>query len=128
PKQPADQPADRPDRPDRAAPKDPASGSTPSAEPAPAGADPTGPAPVAGSAPRPGQKVPFAGPRGTIHRGELIQLLDKQPAAFLRNVDSEPGFESGRFRGWRILSFYPGDTRFAGIDLYKGDVVTRINS
>src|SRR5207248_3100347 len=57
--------------------------------------------------------VPYAGPRGTIRRPELIRLLDANPAAFLRRVDSERRFESGRFRGWHINAFFTGDTRFS---------------
>ncbi|MCS6911975.1 MAG: hypothetical protein RMK29_01260 [Myxococcales bacterium] len=70
---------------------------------------------------------PSAGRQGTILRAELLRILDQSPALFLRQVDSEPRFEGGRFRGWYIHSFFPGDPRFVGIDLMRGDVVTRIN-
>lgn len=71
--------------------------------------------------------VAYAGPRGNIRRADLMGFLDRSPASFLRNVTSEPRVEGGRFRGWTLVSFYPGDPRFVGIDLQQGDVITRIN-
>lgn len=94
----------------------------PDAEPPPA---PLSIDPAPASAP--GARVPFAGPKGTIRRTELVAVLEHRPAAFLRKVDSEPHLENGRFRGWAIRSFFPGDPRFSSIDLQRGDVVTRIN-
>lgn len=72
-------------------------------------------------------RVAYAGARGTIRRGDLVRMLDQSPALFLRRVDSEPRFEAGRFRGWQINAVFPGDPRFAGIDVRRGDVVTRVN-
>jgi hypothetical protein len=72
-------------------------------------------------------RVAYAGARGTIPRGELVRMLDQSPALFLRRVDSEPRFEGGRFRGWQIKSVFADDPRFSGIDVRKGDVVTRVN-
>lgn len=71
--------------------------------------------------------VPYAGPRGAIRRAELVRFLERPPAVFLRNVTSEPRFEGGRFRGWTLMSFFPGDPRFTGIDLRQGDVILRVN-
>lgn len=98
---------------------DPMKKEAPRAAPQPPGT-PTVPA-----APR--GRVAYAGARGQIRRQELMSVLDKSPAAFLRRVESEPHIEARRFRGWRIVSFYPGDKRFEDIDLQSGDVVTRIN-
>jgi type II secretory pathway component PulC len=42
-------------------------------------------------------------------------------------VQTEPRFAKGHFHGWRLVSFYPGDARFAGVDLQAGDVITRVN-
>lgn len=72
-------------------------------------------------------RVSYAGARGTIRRQELLTVLDRSPAAFLRSVESEPHIEARRFRGWRIVSFFASDPRFGDIDLRSGDVVTRIN-
>ena len=64
---------------------------------------------------------------GAIPRAELTKVLDKSPGYFLQQVQTEPRFNHGRFHGWRLVSFFPGDARFAGVDLQAGDVVTRIN-
>jgi hypothetical protein len=88
------------------------------------------PAPLAtdqDAASAPGSRIPYAGPKGTIRRTDLVSFLEHRPAAFLRMVDSEPHLENGRFRGWTIRSFFPGDPRFSSIDLKRGDVVTRVN-
>ena len=64
---------------------------------------------------------------GAIRRAELAKVLDASPGYFLQHVQTEPRFAHGRFHGWRVVSFFPGDSRFAGIDLQAGDVVTRVN-
>lgn len=74
-----------------------------------------------GRAPRPD------GPPGIISRRDLAAVLDQSPGYFLQHVQTEPHFQRGRFHGWRLVSFFPGDARFAGVDLQAGDVVTRIN-
>jgi type II secretory pathway component PulC len=60
-------------------------------------------------------------------RGELVKVLDASPGLFLQHVVTEPQLANGRFVGWRLVSFFPGDARFAGVDLQAGDVVTRVN-
>jgi type II secretory pathway component PulC len=64
---------------------------------------------------------------GAIRHIELAKVLDASPGTFLQHVQTEPRFAHGRFHGWRVVSFYPGDARFAGVDLQAGDVVTRVN-
>ena len=64
---------------------------------------------------------------GAIPRAELAKVLDASPGYFLQHVQTEPRFAKGRFHGWRLVSFFPGDARFAGVDLQAGDVVTRVN-
>ena len=64
---------------------------------------------------------------GAIRRAELAKVLDASPGFFLQHVQTEPRFAHGRFHGWRLVSFFPGDARFAGVDLQAGDVVTRVN-
>jgi len=64
---------------------------------------------------------------GVIPRAELDQVLSGSPGTFLQHVDSEPRFQSGKFAGWRLVAFFPGDARFAGVDLRAGDVVKRVN-
>jgi type II secretory pathway component PulC len=64
---------------------------------------------------------------GAISRAELARVLDASPGYFLQQVQTEPRFAHGHFHGWRLVSFFPGDARFAGVDLQAGDVVTRVN-
>ncbi len=108
-------------------------------EPPPAGQATAAPAPAAdreaprfvdpgsGATARASGPVRYAGPAGMIPRKQLLTFLDTRPAIFLRNVESEPRIDGGRFRGWRIVSFYAGDPRFRDIDLLSGDVVTKVN-
>jgi type II secretory pathway component PulC len=67
------------------------------------------------------------GTPGVIPRAELDQVLSASPGAFLQHVDSEPKFQAGKFAGWKLVTFFPGDGRFAGVDLHAGDVVKRVN-
>jgi S1-C subfamily serine protease len=64
---------------------------------------------------------------GVISRVDLIPFLDAAPGRFLQHVQPEPRFAGGRFHGWRLLTFFPGDPRFAGVDLQAGDVVLTVN-
>ncbi|MDB4968449.1 MAG: hypothetical protein JWN44_4138 [Myxococcales bacterium] len=72
-------------------------------------------------------ETPLSSGPGVIPRTALSQVLDASPGYFLQHVQTEPRFAAGHFRGWRVVSFFPGDTRFAGVDLQAGDVVTRVN-
>jgi hypothetical protein len=71
-------------------------------------------------------RPPGAG-TGTISRAELNKVLDAAPGRFLQHVQTEPRFVGGRFRGWKLAAFFPGDARFAGVDLRAGDVVLTVN-
>ena len=82
--------------------------------------------------PSKGKKQPASKPSsqaapGAIPRTELARVLDESPGYFLQHVQTEPRFTHGRFVGWRLVSFFPGDARFAGVDLQAGDVITRVN-
>jgi hypothetical protein len=68
-----------------------------------------------------------ASSHGTVRRAELVEVLDAHPGTFLRHVQTEPRLSGGRFAGWRLTAFYPGDPRFAGVDLQAGDVIVRVN-
>jgi type II secretory pathway component PulC len=65
--------------------------------------------------------------RSTIPRADLNHFLDGSPGAFLQQVAPEAIFKDGRFYGWKLTRFFPGDARFAAIDLRAGDVVRRVN-
>lgn len=97
---------------------------------APPAASPAAPAPAAAPAmldEAPTAPVAPPTPPGVISRAELRAVLDASPGYFLQHVQTEPRFDHGRFHGWRLVSFFPGDARFAGVDLRAGDVVTRVN-
>jgi S1-C subfamily serine protease len=83
-----------------------------------------GPASMPASAPA-SQRAPT----GVITKAELKGFLDRGMPAFIANVivDRYPRARSHRFRGWRILEFFPGDARFANVDIKPGDVVLNIN-
>ncbi|HZS40173.1 MAG TPA: hypothetical protein VFF06_25255 [Polyangia bacterium] len=66
-------------------------------------------------------------PAGVIARRELVRMLDAAPGMFLQKVVPEPRFRGGRFYGWRLAQFFPGDARFAGVDVRAGDVILRVN-
>jgi len=92
-----------------------------------------------GPAPRPAAPAPASMPAsapasqrvrtGVITRAELKGFLDRGMPAFIANVvvDRYPRARAQRFRGWRIVEFFPGDERFANVDIKPGDVVLRIN-
>jgi hypothetical protein len=75
----------------------------------------------------PSTPPPAAGATRVIERGDLDAVLAQSPGYFLQHVETKPQFRDGRFFGWRLVSFFPGDDRFAGVDLHAGDVVTRVN-
>ena len=64
---------------------------------------------------------------GTIPRSELTHVLDDAPGRFLQHVEIVPRFVGGHFHGWKVVSFFPNDPRFATVDLQYGDVVTAVN-
>jgi hypothetical protein len=68
---------------------------------------------------------------GTIARAELEPWLDAGPPRFLAGVRLTALVDKvdrrTRFRGWTLTAFWPGDPRFAGVDLLPGDVILRVN-
>ena len=104
--------------------------------PAPKSAATAGDASEAGSeaavvtpAPAPADSTTPAAPTAahTIGRRDLDAVLAQSPGYFLQHVETKAQFRGGHFHGWRLIAFFPGDNRFAGIDLQAGDVVTSIN-
>ncbi|HEY3357513.1 MAG TPA: PDZ domain-containing protein [Polyangia bacterium] len=100
------------------------------------GASACGPAPgpIVGPEPPPlppPTSAPASAPtrRGEITRAELNAFLDRGMPAFIHDVvvDRYPRRRAARFRGWRIVEFFPGDARFAGAGIQPGDVVVRVN-
>jgi hypothetical protein len=69
---------------------------------------------------------------GTILRHELDAWLDGGPPRFLRGVPVHAAViqEAGaptRFQGWVVEAFWPGDARFATVDLQPGDIIRTVN-
>jgi hypothetical protein len=64
---------------------------------------------------------------GAIRRADLLPVLDAGLGRFLQGVETEASLVDGRFVGFRLVSLYPDDPRFRGIDLAPGDVVVRVN-
>jgi hypothetical protein len=46
---------------------------------------------------------------------------------WLRGVQVEATFDKRRFRGWTVVSLFPGDPCSGGIEIRPGDIVTRVN-
>jgi S1-C subfamily serine protease len=71
--------------------------------------------------------APVRATTGLVERPALDQVLDAGPGAFLAGMEVTPRFVERRFVGWEIVRFWPGDRRFAGVDLRPGDVVSAVN-
>jgi type II secretory pathway component PulC len=107
---------------------------TPAPTPTPTATHQPEPAAIAPAAsrepsPSPGDsgRLSPAPARPIIRRAELLRVLDQSPGLFLQHVDSEPQFQRGRFYGWRLRAFFPGDGRFASVNLRPGDIVLHVN-
>jgi type II secretory pathway component PulC len=62
-----------------------------------------------------------------LRRAEVDAVLDAGIPRFLSSVETAPAMAEGRFLGFRVLSFFPGDARFASGPILRGDVVTAVN-
>jgi S1-C subfamily serine protease len=65
--------------------------------------------------------------QGEIVRAELVSVLDAGLGRFLGGVRVEAALTEGRFDGYRVVSIYPEDPRFADLPLQAGDVIVRVN-
>lgn len=74
-----------------------------------------------------GNDEPVIVQAGTLPRDSLVEVLDRGVARFLQQVDTRPLKAQGRFVGWRLLEFFPGDERFADCAVKEGDTVLRVN-
>ncbi len=87
------------------------------------------PAPDPAAAPEPEPETGPDAPAGAVEveRAALIAVLDGGVGTFLGGVQIEPHFAGQRFDGWQVVSFWPGDPRFAAVNLRPGDVVREVN-
>jgi hypothetical protein len=63
-------------------------------------------------------------PPQSVHRAHLDAVLREGPAWVLDRVDVEEVMNKGKFAGWRVRSL---PSEWSHVDLYSGDVVTRVN-
>ncbi len=68
----------------------------------------------------------FATP-GVVARSAIRRAVEAGFARWLSGVHVEARREKRRFRGWAVVSLYPGDPCYADVDIRPGDVVTRVN-
>lgn len=68
---------------------------------------------------------------GEVSRAALIEVLDAGPGAFLAGVEMNAHFGEHRgdkrFDGWEIVRFWPGDRRYASVDVRPGDIIATVN-
>lgn len=64
---------------------------------------------------------------GTLSRDEILPVLERGLGAFLQGVGTQPSMKGGKFVGFRLVKFFPNDSRMKTVDLIAGDVVTSIN-
>ena len=62
-----------------------------------------------------------------VRREAVVRVVDTGLGFWLRGVSVAPRLDAGRFRGWIVRRFYPGDVCYTGVDIREGDVVTKIN-
>lgn len=75
---------------------------------------------------KPAAPLPSRPPLGTLFREDVDSGLSAGLGRFLQHVQVEPALDEGRFLGWEILELNP-PAFWRGIDLFPGDVVTRVN-
>ena len=63
---------------------------------------------------------------GTLKRVDVERVVDAGLGRFLEHVALEPSLAGGKFVGWAIVDLSPREL-FRGIDLQRGDVVSRVN-
>lgn len=64
---------------------------------------------------------------GGVRRDAVVRVVDAGLGFWLRGVDVKPRLDEGRFKGWIVKRFYPGDVCYAGLDIREGDVIKKIN-
>lgn len=64
---------------------------------------------------------------GAVARTALLEVLDAGPGAFLAGIEMNAHFSGKRFDGWEIVHFWPGDPRYAAVDVRPGDVIATVN-
>ena len=87
------------------------------------------PAPRTEPRPAPARAAAAPAPAASsaLTRADVDAVLQAGIPAFLSRVEIEPEAADGRFVGFRVVSFFPGDARFSGGPIRAGDVVLAVN-
>ncbi len=64
--------------------------------------------------------------QGSLKRADVERVVDAGLGRFLEHVALEPKLAQGKFVGWTIVDLSPREL-FQGIDVQRGDVVSRVN-
>lgn len=65
-------------------------------------------------------------PPGTLWRSDVDAALEAGLGRFLQRVELAPEVYEGKFVGFRVVELRP-PSWWQGVDLFPGDVVTRVN-
>ena len=65
-------------------------------------------------------------PPGSLWRKDVDEVLDAGRGKFLQRAELRPQLHEGAFVGFRVLELRP-PAWWQGVDLFPGDVVTRVN-
>ncbi len=65
----------------------------------------------------------------TLRREDVVRFVRAGLGSFLQRItlDDQPVFEGGRFKGFRVASLEGDPSFWRGVDLQRGDVVTKVN-
>ena len=64
---------------------------------------------------------------GTIERAHLLEVLDKGPGAFLRQLEVTPRMDGGRFVGWQLVQLLDPQSPLHDVDVVPQDVLLAVN-
>jgi len=78
--------------------------------------------------PAPTEVTSSTAPR-TLRREDVVGVVRAGLGSFLQRItlDDRPVFEGGRFKGFRVVSLEGDPSFWRGVDLQRGDVVTKVN-
>lgn len=62
-----------------------------------------------------------------LPRDLVLRVLDEGPQPFISGIDVEPVFHSGKFFGWRLISFWSESSRYEGALVRVGDIILGVN-
>lgn len=83
---------------------------------------------AAAVSPAPTEVTSSSAPRA-LRREDVVRTVRAGLGAFLQRIvlDDQPVFEGGRFKGFRVVALDGDPSFWRGVDLRRGDVVTKVN-